>query len=121
MKDADKIRAVLLTVLDEEHAEGVLEHRSKTIRKPFTVFAAKLLVKEFGKCINPNRAAEEMILRNWQGFSASWLPPSEHRGAKPSASLSLFEAHGGRHVPNNRNNRADEIGAAFDRRYGPTG
>lgn len=62
----------LLAALDADHAQAVLDHR-KTKKCALTVFAAKLLAKEFGKCPDPNAAAEEMILRGWQGFKAEWL------------------------------------------------
>lgn len=63
----------LLSVLDEEHAIGVIEHRRVTIKKPLTVMAAKLLAKRFAEWGNANEAAELMIERAWQGFSASWI------------------------------------------------
>ena len=62
----------LLTVLDLDHAEAVLDHR-KGKKSPLTAFAAKLLAKQFALCPDPNAAAEEMILRGWQGFKAEWL------------------------------------------------
>lgn len=62
----------LLTVLDADHAEAVLDHR-KSKKSPLTAFAAKLLAKQFALCPDPNAAAEEMILRGWQGFKAEWL------------------------------------------------
>ncbi len=65
----------LTTVLDEDHARGVIEFRQKTIKKPLSEFAAKLLAKELAKAPDPNAAAEEMVLRNWRGFKADWLQP----------------------------------------------
>lgn len=83
----------LMTVLSEEHAEGVIEHRKRTIKKPFTVFAAKLLAKEFGKCPDANAAAEEMILRGWQGFKAEWMakvqPVAAYRQSARSANAEM--------------------------------
>lgn len=70
-------REILGTVLDDEHAEGVVEHRRVTVKKPLTALAAKILAKEFAKCPDPNAAAEEMILRVWMGFRASWLKPEK--------------------------------------------
>ncbi|RUU79997.1 hypothetical protein [Mesorhizobium sp. M7A.F.Ca.MR.362.00.0.0] len=62
----------LLTVLDADHAEAVLDHR-KTKKCALTVFAAKLLAKQFALCPDPNAAAEEMIIRGWTGFKADWM------------------------------------------------
>ncbi|TRD03814.1 hypothetical protein FJV76_14355 [Mesorhizobium sp. WSM4303] len=63
---------VLLTVLDHEHALGVMEHR-KVKKVPLTALAAKILAKQFALCPDPNAAAEEMINRGWTGFKADWL------------------------------------------------
>lgn len=68
----DDILAALGAVLDAEHASAVLDHR-KTKKCALTVFAAKLLAKQFALCPDPNAAAEEMIIRGWQGFKAEWL------------------------------------------------
>lgn len=62
----------LLTVLDEEHALAVLDHR-KTKKCALTAFAAKLLAKQFALCPDPDAAAEEMIIRGWTGFKAEWM------------------------------------------------
>lgn len=72
METRHTILDALGSVLDAEHATAVLDHR-KTIKRPLTAFAAKLLAKEFAKCPDPNAAAEEMIIRAWQGFKAEWL------------------------------------------------
>lgn len=78
MKDA--ILAALGTVLDADHAQAVLDHR-KTKKCALTVFAAKLLAKQFALCPDPNAAAEEMIIRGWTGFKADWMRRS---ASKPS-------------------------------------
>lgn len=62
----------LMTVLDREHAEAVIEHRSVTIKKKLTPFAAKLLAKRFAEWGDANEAAEMMIERCWQGFDPAW-------------------------------------------------
>lgn len=74
----DDILAALGTALDAEHASAVLDHR-KTKKCALTVFAAKLLAKQFALCPDPNAAAEEMILRGWQGFKAEWLARPQQR------------------------------------------
>lgn len=71
-------RAELCTILDEVHAQAVLDHRQR-IRKPLTAHAAKLMAAEFTKCRDPNAAADLMILKGWQGFSADWVQREETR------------------------------------------
>jgi hypothetical protein len=68
----------LLTVLDADHAQAVLDHR-KGKKSPLTAFAANLLAKQFALCPDPNAAAEEMILRGWTGFRADWIRNSAPR------------------------------------------
>lgn len=63
----------LMTVLDEDHAVAVMEHRRITIKKPLTSFGAKLLAKSLAKWGDANDAAEIMIERAWQGFDPSWV------------------------------------------------
>jgi hypothetical protein len=77
----DDILSALQAVLDAEHAAAVLDHR-KTKKCALTPFAAKLLAKEFGKCSDPNAAAEEMILRGWAGFRADWMARSKPNAGK---------------------------------------
>lgn len=69
-------REALETTLDVAHAEHVIAYRQR-IRKPLTSHAAELLAKEFALCADPNEAADEMLLRGWQGFRASWIKPKE--------------------------------------------
>lgn len=96
------ILAALMTVLDEEHAAAVVEHRRVTIKKPLTVFAAKLLAKEFAKCADPHAAVEEMILGGWRGFKAEWVKPAgQHvayrqnaRSAAAEMNLMLLDGEG---------------------------
>ncbi len=63
----------LLTVLDEEHARAVVEHRRVTMKKPLTAFGAKLLAKHLAAWGNAAEAAEIMIERCWQGFDPTWV------------------------------------------------
>lgn len=74
----DDILAALGVALDADHAQAVLDHR-KTKKCALTVFAAKLLAKQFALCPDPNAAAEEMIIRGWQGFKAEWLARPQQR------------------------------------------
>lgn len=62
----------LMSVLDEEHAHAVLDHR-RAKRAPLTEYAAKLLAKQLARCADPNEGADEMILRNWSGFKPEWV------------------------------------------------
>lgn len=65
-------RSELKTVLDDERADALLEHRQR-IRKPMTVRAASLLAAKLARTGNPNAAADLMIERGWQGFEPKWL------------------------------------------------
>jgi uncharacterized protein YdaU (DUF1376 family) len=80
-------RQELETVLDEERADAVIEHRQR-MRKPLTARAAKMLAGKLSKADDPNRAADLMIERGWAGFEVDWMrgtrgndPPSK---AKPN-------------------------------------
>lgn len=58
-------------VLDQSHAQAVLDHRNR-IRKPMTPHAASLLAKSLSQASDPNAAADEMIERGWQGWRPDW-------------------------------------------------
>lgn len=88
MKTTSEALSELLTVLDEEHAVGVIEHR-KALRRPLTGYAARLLARQFAKCMDPNAGADAMILNGWQGFEPEWL---ERRSTKKSTSDMALEA-----------------------------
>lgn len=62
----------LVTVLDDERARAVVDHRQK-IRKPLTAHAARLLAAKFAEATDPNAAADLMIERGWQGFDPAWV------------------------------------------------
>ncbi len=64
--------SVLSPLLGSELAAGVVEHRQR-LRKPMTVKAAELMLREFEKCTEPIAGAEMMISRGWQGFRADWF------------------------------------------------
>ena len=123
--------AELRQVLDEERAAAVVEHR-RTIRKPLTAHAARLLARSFGAAPDPNAAADVMIGRGWQGFDVGWngavpppLPPNvtpfpgpgfsgsppqpgviDHEPVQPSDGRS-------RRRPTTRDATSDEVLAAF--------
>ena len=90
------VKAELLKVLDEEHADAVIEHRRVTIRKPFTTFAAKLLANRFAEWGDANEAAEIMIERAWQGFNAEWVRDRPRPGARPSTGNGMVDSLYGR-------------------------
>lgn len=73
-------RQALETVLDQQRAGDVIDHRQR-IRKPLTVKAAQLLAKEFAKCADPNAGADAMVLNGWQGFDPAWLDRHQARGS----------------------------------------
>ncbi|TIO15609.1 MAG: hypothetical protein E5X86_19765 [Mesorhizobium sp.] len=69
----NEILANLMTALDEEHAQAIVEHRRVTMKKPLTAFGAKLLAKHLAAWGDANAAAEIMIEKCWAGFDASWV------------------------------------------------
>jgi uncharacterized protein YdaU (DUF1376 family) len=75
-------RKELETVLDAEHADGVVEHRQR-LKKALTVRAARLLAAKFARCPDPNAAADAMISNGWQGFEPEWLERPSPRAASP--------------------------------------
>jgi hypothetical protein len=84
-------------VLDEEHANAVIDHRQK-LRKPLTAHAAKLLANSFAKCRDgPNAAADAMIANGWQGFNPAWI-----------------ENRNGQHKPSDLDNRRATADAIDD-------
>ena len=97
----------LAQVLDAEHAHAVIAHR-KNFKAKFTPYAARLLAKEFAKCIDPNAAAEIMIRNGWQGFEHTWIERQQARGSPPKApSSSALADSAARLVQSMRS--ADEI------------
>jgi len=66
------VKSELMKVLDEGHADALIDHR-KTLKKPMTPHAAKLLACEFAKVENPNAAVDLMISSGWQGFKSEWF------------------------------------------------
>lgn len=86
-------RQQLETVLDAEHSEAIIQHRQAK-RAKLTPYAAKLLAAQFAKCENPNAAAEEMLLRGWQGFKADWVSkvPANTSIPKPTSTPSSTAA-----------------------------
>ena len=72
-------RDELLSVLDDEQAGAVLEHRQR-IRKPLTARAARLLAKKLAQCPDPSAAADLMIERGWAAVEPEWVA---NRGADP--------------------------------------
>ena len=70
MKSTPRIE--LLAVLDEEHADAVIEFRKVTKKAPLTAHAAKLLARRLSEYGDANEAADIMIERCWQGFRAEW-------------------------------------------------
>ena len=73
------LRAEFSTVLSDEMADAVIEHRQR-MRRALTPKAAALLAKQFGKCPDPNAAAAMMLERGWQGFNAEWMTREKTNG-----------------------------------------
>ncbi|ANL33184.1 hypothetical protein AMC79_CH01082 [Rhizobium phaseoli] len=66
------IMEILSPVLGQELAAAIIEHRSRTLKKPLTAYAAKIQVKEYLKTGNPVDAAEMQILRGWRAIKSDW-------------------------------------------------
>lgn len=75
-------RDELLTVLDAERSEAIIEHRAK-LRKPLSLRAAKLLAANFAKWHDPNEAADAMVRNGWQGFEPEWMQSRQRSHAPP--------------------------------------
>lgn len=89
-------REWLLTSLDEDHADAVLEHRQRS-RKPLTVRGAQLLAGKFAECPDANQAADLMVLNGWQGCEPAWVArhlEEAGRSARPHRQPTLSEAFG---------------------------
>lgn len=69
----EDIKTILAACVGEDLADALIEHRKKTVKKPLTAYAAKLLVKEYEKTESPQEAAEMQILHGWQGFRSDWF------------------------------------------------
>lgn len=81
-------REALEQVIDADRADAVLDHR-KAKKAPLTLRAAQLLAREFAKCPSPNDAADEMLIRGWQGFKAEWMNKPHH--PRPMTNLDRLE------------------------------
>jgi len=88
-------KEVLCTVLSEQDAIDVIEHRRVTIKKPLTARAAQILVKEFERWGDPAGAVEIMISKAWQGFNADWASQvCGRRVPKPTGPVMMAEVTG---------------------------
>jgi hypothetical protein len=75
----------LRTVLDEDHARAVVDHRQR-LRKALTEHAAKLLAEKFRRCPDPNAAADAMIANGWLRVEPEWLErPQARAGPQPKS------------------------------------
>lgn len=89
----------LLTVLDEEYALAVVEHR-RVKKCPLTPLAARILAKQFGLCPDPKAAVEEMLNRGWTGFKADWLrKPAKSAGRRTVFDVAMDKFNGADAVP----------------------
>lgn len=61
----------LMGLLSEDRAKAVVEHRRK-MKKPLGLHGAKLLLAQLQHAAEPDKAADLMILRGWQGFEPEW-------------------------------------------------
>lgn len=87
-------REALSAVLDADRVEAVLDHR-RSLRKPLTAHAARLLARKFAACPDPAAAADAMIANGWQGFEPEWLDRRQRPQNRPQAPprKSAFQQH----------------------------
>src|ERR1044072_7006048 len=67
-----EIMEILSPILGNELPAAITKHAKRTVKKPLTVYAAKLQVQEYIKTGQPIAAAEMQILRGWQAIRADW-------------------------------------------------
>ena len=86
------ILEALKTVLSEDDARAVIDHRRVTIKKPLTVRAAQNMAKQFAMVDDPTEAVDFMIDRGYQGFKAAWLHnANQGRGRMQASTANLIE------------------------------
>ncbi|ARO22980.1 hypothetical protein CO659_21265 [Rhizobium sp. S9] len=78
------IMEILSPVLGQELAAAIIEHRSRTLKKPLTAYAARIQLKEYLKTGNPVDAAEMQILRGWRAIKSDWYFNEKAREAGSS-------------------------------------
>lgn len=61
----------LESVLSEDRAKAVVEHRRKK-KAPLGLHTAGLLVEQFRQLAEPDKAADLMMVRGWQGCEPEW-------------------------------------------------
>lgn len=71
---------VLKTVLSEQSARDVIEHRLK-LKRPLTCRAASGLINQYLKCRDgPEAAVEAQITAGWVGFKPDWYDNQNGKG-----------------------------------------
>lgn len=66
-----QILEALMGVLSEDRAKAVIDHRRKK-KSPLNLHSAGLLVKQFRQLAEPDKAADLMMMRGWQGCDPEW-------------------------------------------------
>ena len=71
----DDAKALLLTVIDDEHLQGLLAVR-RAKRAPLSMLAVRGLLKKWAEHPpGPNDAVEQMATRGWTGFDVAIATP----------------------------------------------
>ncbi|MBY3130785.1 hypothetical protein [Rhizobium laguerreae] len=76
-----EIMEILRPVLGEELAAAIIEHRKRTLKKPLTVYAARMQAREYLMTGDPVGAAEMQIFRGWQAIKCDWYLKEKAREA----------------------------------------
>lgn len=85
----------LMAAVDEDTALGIIEHRIKLgARYALTERSARMLAKQLNRCPDPIAAAEEMIVRGWQGIKPEWVQKSQPRSILQAGMNLIGEMNG---------------------------
>lgn len=109
------ILEALMSVLSEDRARAVIDHRRKK-KSPLNLHMAQLLAKQFAQLAEPDKGADVMMMRGWQGCEPEWCvnaglklaaatPQAVQAGASTvfvelhSPAWAAWEAHKGKRIP----------------------
>jgi hypothetical protein len=116
------VRSELLLVLDEDHADALIEHR-KGMRHALTPRAASLIAKKLDACPDANEAVDAMIANGWRGIEAAWLRKGSQRRTRIEDDLDFISKNfstgedNGREISRNALSNVDAVPAKSGRKH----
>lgn len=116
------VRSELLLVLDEDHADALIEHR-KGMRHALTPRAASLIAKKLDACPDANEAVDAMIANGWRGIEAAWLRKGGQRRTRIEDDLDFISKNfstgedNGREISRNALSNVDAVPAKSGRKH----